>query len=572
MVEKYRLHPVTDTRIAEKTYKGYEEILEVIEEYGIKDNILICDIYPGIPEESVIEGFSPMKPSLIIRMSDLLRSKEENEKFFEDYITGDRVFGFMCHRDIQCCFDSERLEKAKEAVEAENRLVIIVGTGASLVSRKGTLLYFDITRWEIQLKYRNGMANWLFDNEQEEISRKVKRGYFIEWRIADRHKISIKDRIKWYIAADDGNSPSMVTASAFFKALKNITSQPFRMEPYFDPGVWGGQWMKKTFSLPEESANYAWSFDGVPEENALLLSFGDTPVIKTPAINVVLFQPERLLGEHVYGRYGAEFPIRFDILDTMEGENLSLQVHPITGYIQNEFGMNYTQDESYYILADSEISSVYLGLKTDVDKNEMENDLRKAESGEKIFNAEKYVNKFRARRHDHFLIPAGTVHCSGAGTVVLEISATPYIFTFKLWDWGRLGLDGKPRPIYINHGMKNIQWNRDTDWVRKNLIGQRTVIHEDEDYTACITGLHKLEPIETILYTIRGKAEIDTADSVNMLNLTEGRKAIIKSPDGNFPPFEVYYAETFIVPAAIGHYTIESGDEEIKVIAARIRL
>ena len=201
--------------------------------------------------------------------------------------------------------------------------------------------------------------------------------------------------------------------------------------------------MKRTFNLPAEKANYAWSFDGVPEENAIILSFGKDTV-KIPAINLILTNPLPLLGEHVYGRYGAEFPIRFDILDTMEGGNLSLQVHPLTGYIQHAFGMNYTQDESYYILADSEDSSVYLGLKNGIDRDEMEKDLLSAEKGETSFDAEKYVNKFRAKKHDHFLIPAGTVHCSGKGTVVLEISATPYIFTFKLWDWGRTGLDGKP--------------------------------------------------------------------------------------------------------------------------------
>ncbi len=65
------------------------------------------------------------------------------------------------------------------------------------------------------------------------------------------------------------------------------------------------------------------------------------------------------------------------------------------------------------------------------------------------FDANRYVNQLPARKHDHFHIPAGTVHCQGADAVVLEISATPYLFTFKLWDWGRPGLDGKPRPIHL---------------------------------------------------------------------------------------------------------------------------
>ena len=567
---EYRLHPVTESGIREEVTKGYEAIAERISRNGIRDGILICDLYPGINEERIEKGLLSLSPSLTIRTSSLLRDPDELEKFFQDNITDDRVFGFMSHKDILACFSMEKLEKARQMAENSNGLVIIIGTGASLVTEKGTIAYFDITRWEIQLRYRKGMKNWLFSNSEEETLRKVKRGYFIEWRIADRHKISISGKAEWYISADDEEEPGMISYKALLAALDEIAGRPFRMEPYFDPGVWGGQWMKREFGLPEGPANYAWSFDGVPEENAIIISFGDE-TIKTPAINLVLFQPERLLGEHVYGRYGAEFPIRFDILDTMEGGNLSLQVHPLTGYIQNAFGMNYTQDESYYILADSEKSSVYLGLKEGISKEEMGKALKEAEHGEKPFDAEKYVNRFPARKHDHFLIPAGTVHCSGAGTVVLEISATPYIFTFKLWDWGRLGLDGKPRPLHIDHGLKNIQWNRNTEWVKNNLVSQDTAIHESKEYSASQTGLHRLEPIETIRYTVREEAIIDTSDSVNMLNLVEGTKALIESTNGDFAPFEVHHAETFIVPASVRQYRIRAVDGQVILIAARIK-
>lgn len=567
---QYRIHPVMDAGVSAEVYSGFSEIGNKIAEDGIRDGILVCESYPGITEDSIIEGLSFLSPSLVIRTSSLLKDRSLLDERLRDYVTDDRVFGFMCHKDIACVFDDEKLMKASHAAENADGLVVIAGTGASLVTGKGTLLYLDITRWEIQLRYRKGMPNWLSDNSEEETLRKFKRGYFIEWRMADRHKISLLSRIDWYISADDCQMPKMVRFDAMLKAIHELAGRPFRMEPYFDPGVWGGQWMKRKFNLPDGTPNYAWSFDGVPEENAVNISFGSDSV-KIPAINIVLMQPERLLGEHVYGRYGAEFPIRFDILDTMEGGNLSLQVHPLTGYIQNTFGMNYTQDESYYILADSDDSSVYLGLKTGTDRDEMERELRSAENGEKPFDAERFVNKFRVRKHDHFLIPAGTVHCSGAGTVVLEISATPYIFTFKLWDWGRTGLDGKPRPLHISHGMRNIQWNRNTEWVRRNLISQEETISESSECKAVRTGLHRLEPIETVRYTVKGTALVDTCDSVMMLNLVDGLRIFIESVDDSFDSFEVHHAETFIVPASVGKYRIRTVDGDAVVIAARIR-
>ena len=101
-----------------------------------------------------------------------------------------------------------------------------------------------------------------------------------------------------------------------------MTSTPFRLVPYFDPGVWGGQWMKQVCGLDPTADNYAWSFDGVPEENSLSLRFGDVRV-EVPAQDLVLHQPVGLLGMKNYCRFGAEFPIRFDFLDTMGGQNLS---------------------------------------------------------------------------------------------------------------------------------------------------------------------------------------------------------------------------------------------------------
>jgi len=224
--------------------------------------------------------------------------------------------------------------------------------------------------------------------------------------------------------------------------------------------------MEEVCNLPKDVPNHAWCFDCVPEENSLLLGFGDLQ-IELPAIDLTFLHPRELLGDHIYSRFGAEFPIRFDFLDTMGGGNLSLQVHPRTEYIRQQFGMDYTQDESYYLLDAGENGSVYLGLKGGIDCETMARELRLAQEGGPPFRAETYVNKFPAKKHDHFLIPAGTIHCSGRNSMVLEISATPYIFTFKLWDWGRLGLNGLPRPIHLDHGIANIAWDRETDWVKR---------------------------------------------------------------------------------------------------------
>ncbi|WP_079686643.1 class I mannose-6-phosphate isomerase [Ohtaekwangia koreensis] len=141
---------------------------------------------------------------------------------------------------------------------------------------------------------------------------------------------------------------------------------------------------------------------------------------------------------------------KYPFIQVSESNDDCLQVHPTTEYIKDKFGMEYTQDESYYMMDVKNDAYVYLGLRDDVVPEEMIEELRRSQEAGTTFDAEKHVQKWPVKKHDHVLIPAGTVHCSGRDSVVLEISATPYIFTFKLFDWGRLGLDGKPRPININ--------------------------------------------------------------------------------------------------------------------------
>jgi len=161
-------------------------------------------------------------------------------------------------------------------------------------------------------------------------------------------------------------SAKMVHGNAYRYALKKVSNRPFRVVPFFDPGPWGGQWMTEVCDLDRKEANFAWCFDCVPEENSLLLKFGDV-LFETPAINLVFYQAKQLLGEPVQARFGDEFPIRFDFLDTMGGGNLSLQVHPTTEYIRENFGMHYTQDESYYLLDAEEDACVYLGFNETID-------------------------------------------------------------------------------------------------------------------------------------------------------------------------------------------------------------
>ncbi len=576
----YELHPVKRMEGFDKqAWEGVGAIGKILQERvsGIlqqKNKAVVCfDMYPGVRKEDILYLAEALHPVQILDMEDCARTEDDINQMFADFITNDRVFGVMCHKKIDSLFEPEKLEQARAKLAATAQgCVVIMGMGAGILSEGDIYIYCNLTRWEIQLRYRAGMPNWHCTNTDAPILSKYKKGFFVEWRLADRHKRERYERFDFMLETEQQGKPKLLTGDAFRAALDRTSREPFRMEPYFDPGVWGGHWMQENFGLDPEQENFAWSFDGVPEENCLLFGFGEITV-KVPAIDLVLYRPHELLGERVHGRFGAEFPIRFDLLDTMGGGNLSLQVHPLTEYIQDTFGMHYTQDESYYLLDtdDSKETYVYLGLQKDVDREAMAKDLKAAETGAIPFPAEKYVNQIPVKKHDHVLIPAGTIHCSGQDTMVLEISATPYIFTFKLWDWGRVGLDGIPRPIHIEHGLKNIQWDRDTDWIYDNVVGQQEIVAQGEGYRIERTGLHEREFLDTFRYTVRDCLTVTMKDSVHMMNLVEGSHAWIESVDGSFQPFEIHYAETAIVPAKAGAYKIVAGEEEIMLVAASVR-
>lgn len=556
----------------DQVFAGVQSIKNELEKYSQESQFcMTVECYPGVDDEILDMIQDIYDPEIVIRSEDIFYNQEKLNQMMASHLTEDRVRGVMYYGVMEDFVDRQKCIEMKKVLSSKQR-ILIYGVGASLISQGDLYIYCDMARWEIQCRYREGLPNFKQDNQDEDTLRKIKRGFFIEWRIADKQKMKMFDHIDYLIDSNIKRNPKMLTGEALRSGLRQIVKRPFRLVPYFDPGVWGGQWMKEVCGLDSKQDNFAWSFDGVPEENSLYLKYNQTR-IEIPAMDLVLYQPRELLGMKTYCRFGAEFPIRFDFLDTIGGQNLSLQVHPLTEYIKSHFGMTYTQDESYYILDCQDGGGVYLGLKDNIQPHEMIDDLNKAQKGEGSFDAERYVNFFEAKKHDHYLIPAGTVHCSSSNCMVLEISATPYIFTFKLWDWDRLGLDGLPRPIHIEDGAKNIQWDRTTQWVKDNLVNNIQIIHDEDDYLEERTGLHELEFIETRRFTSSKKTYHHCEDGVHMLNLVEGTQAVVESPTDAFEPFIVHYAETFILPSEAKEYTIRPYDSEetIRFVKAYVR-
>lgn len=580
-LSNYNKYPVVDVPGNHAVWTGWNTILAEIEKrldaFSCSRKKLVIECYPGILDGEVEVAFrESFKNACFINASEAMLAEEEiNEKLRED-ITDDEVFGYITRYNIDCYFDPAKVARLRNSmVSASAEVIIVYGVGAAYIAQQSDLLvYADLARWEIQMRFRkNRISNIGVDNKTERPSLQYKRAFFVDWRICDRFKKKLMRKWDYVLDTNIPGEPKMITGRTFFEGLREAVRRPFRVVPFFDPGPWGGQWMKEVCDLDREKTNYAWCFDCVPEENSLLLRIGAV-TFEIPALDLVFAYPRELLGEPVYARFGDEFPIRFDFLDTMKGGNLSLQVHPSTEYIREKFGMHYTQDESYYLLDAEDDAAVYLGLQEHVRPESVMKELEKAQATG-AFDAEKYIGRYPVKKHMHVSIPAGTVHCSGKNAMVLEISATPYIFTFKVWDWGRLGLDGRPRPIHMGYATKVIRWDRTESWVRNEIFGRVEKVAEGDGWVEERTGLHESECIETRRHWFSKPVLHRTNGCVHVLNLIEGREVLVESPSGAFEPYTIHYAETFIVPGSVTEYTIrpygESEGKRCGTIKAYIR-
>ena len=534
---------------------------------------IIIDGYPGVLWADFQERLDAALRALGVHahwidVAAAMKPSTAIDALLEPFLGGDDpIFGTRFAGSLADFFDPDALRTL--APDPDASLNILYGCGAALAGWTGALVYVDVPKNEIQFRQRAGSVTCLGAAAPLDPKPAYKRSYFVDWVAANRHKQELHARIDWIV---DGQRPDAITfacGDALRRGLAQLATSFFRVRPWFEPGPWGGQWIRQHMpQLAQDVPNYAWSFELIVPENGLIFA-GDGWLLEVSFDFLMHHDAHAILGESA-AAFGCEFPIRFDFLDTFAGGNLSVQCHPRPEYIRQHFGELFTQDETYYILEAGAEARCYLGFQADIDPAAFRAALDDSFANATPVAVERFVQVHPARKHDLFLIPNGTIHCSGIDTLVLEISATPYIFTFKMYDWMRLDLDGRPRPLNIDRAFDNLYFDRKGARIPAEFIAQPRVIDAGPGWELIHQPTHRHHFYDVHRYKFSGSVDVATNDSCHILSLVEGKSVLLETANGARQRF--HFAETFVVPAAAGAYRLTSEEgAELHVVKAFVK-
>lgn len=502
-----------------------------------------------------------------ISAADFLKQEEVIDELVSPFLgTDDSVWGTKCLLNIGDLFDRALTDQQPDS---RFDLNILYGTGAALANWGTPVVYVDLPKNELQFRMRAGSITNLGSSGLLEPFRMYKRYYFVDWVLCNHHKKNLIERIGVVADGQWPNGISWLKKEHLAEGLSEMSTSVIRVRPWFEPGAWGGQWIKNRIpGLNKDVVNYAWSFELIVPENGVILE-SDGNRLEVSFDFLMFCNRKEIMGKDA-NRFGDEFPIRFDFLDTVKGGNLSIQCHPRLQYIREVFGESITQDETYYILDCEPGAGVYLGFQDNIDPAQYRRALEESQANNVELNITDFVQYHPAQKHDLFLIPNSTVHSAGAGNLVLEISATPYIFTFKMYDWLRLDLDGNPRPINIEHAFNNLDFERKGHAVQDELIAKPVVLEYSQDHRVIHLPTHRDHFYDVHRIEFDKEFSVSTNQSCLVMMLVEGEAILVETQAGVQHRFA--YAETFVIPAAATTFKMTNlGSARAKVIKAFIK-
>ena len=221
---------------------------------------------------------------------------------------------------------------------------------------------------------------------------------------------------------------------------------PLRFEPIFRRYVWGGRRLATMLGKsigPDESCAESWEIVDRGADQSVVTA----GLFAGRSLGTLV----REHGEALFGRHAGHhsFPLLLKFLDAHQ--SLSVQVHPNDQLASRIDPPDLGKTEAWVVLSAEPGSVIYAGLKHGVDRTRL---AAAIENG----TCEECLHSFEPQVGDCVFLPAGAVHALGAGLVIAEIQQASDT-TYRLFDWNRVGADGKPRPLHVDEAIGAIDWD-----------------------------------------------------------------------------------------------------------------
>lgn len=307
---------------------------------------------------------------------------------------------------------------------------------------------------------------------------------------------------------------------------------PLLFKPEFKERIWGGQALTQfDFDLPQGSIGEAWLIGDHPH--------GTTSVVNGPLQGMGLNEIREQFGSSFLGTKGSseknnKFPLLIKLLDCQD--DLSVQVHPDDDYEhlpQGELG----KTEMWYILAAKPGAKIIYGLQPNINREQLAELIQQ----NRIMDG---LQEVEVKAGDSFYIPAGTVHALGAGVLVAEVQQNSDT-VYRLHDYNRLGLDGQPRELHIDHSLHVIDYN--------NSGASRMTTELEETNTWLTLASSPFFVVEKGIVASDSAWQLTTsAHTFSIILVCEG-SGTLHWEDGSS---EVKAGDCYLIPANLGDYAL----------------
>ncbi|MBP5288486.1 MAG: class I mannose-6-phosphate isomerase [Clostridia bacterium] len=540
--------------------------------------ILAKEINPGVVIG--IDGYatSPIdrvvgllgKDAEFISVTSIYKTADELREIFAEYLPEDRekdpvlLYGKLFKTGYAGIFDEKKLAALRETLKNKaGKCIVLYGNGAisdPLFDLIDVKIYTDVTPKKAVLNIKAGAYRNFGNDCDLPFKVTMRRCYYVDFEIGFslRNKLMANGGIDYYICGDDPSCLKILPGDVLHALVSRALDYPLRQRPVYLEGVWGGYYTMKERHLPKEMKNCAWVFDLIPMEVSTVIIM-DGLEFEFPYYVIVAAEGKKLMGEQCLKDFHGFFPIRFNYDDTFHSSgNMSIQLHPGEEFVTKNHNEPGRQDESYYIVATAQRARTYLGFNRGADPEEFIAEVKRSEKDYQPVDYQKYIYSVESKPGIQVMIPAGTIHGSGKNQLILEIgSLTVGSYTYKMYDYLRKDLDGKPRPIHTYFGNINLNRGMTQDYVEQNLVqGGYRVVREEGDAKEVVVG-----ECDKLYFSLRnlifGNYMTDnTNGDFHVLSLVDGEDVTVRSKKDPSLKFDMKFMDIIVVPASFGEYEI----------------